>query len=143
MNTVAGLNGFHPVGMNEFRGVTLHLPLSNFDVALKTFITRNNPWPHTPNRANVRFDPFDLRELLGVGTPKQWAAEAKGLFWFLWSFWVAGWSPAPGGKALLVGRLEPSPRKLWRLLERWVKDTARPLLRPFYAAFHNPLISTG
>lgn len=84
-----------------------------------------------------------MRELLGVGTPKQWAAGAKGLFWFLWSFCGAGWSPAPGGKAPLVGRLEPSPRKLWRLLERWVKHTARPLLRPFYATFHNPLISTG
>ena len=65
-----------------------------------------------------------MRELLGVGTPKQWAAGVKGLFWFWWSFCVAGWSPASGGKALLVGRLEPSPRKLWRLLERWVKDTA-------------------
>jgi transposase len=84
-----------------------------------------------------------MRELLGVGTPKQWAAGAKGLVWFLWSLCVAGWFRMPGAKDPLAAALEPWPQKPWRILERWVKDTARPLLRRLYAFFNNPISSTG
>ena len=48
-----------------------------------------------------------MRELLGVGTPKQWAAGAKGLFGFLCGLLVVGWARACGKRCRPVEYRKP------------------------------------
>jgi transposase len=84
-----------------------------------------------------------MRELMGVGTPKQWAAGAKGLFWILWSFFVAGWSRMFGGEGLMGTSLKLQIQRLRRLLEQWVEDTAKSLWCAPCAIFKNSFTSTG
>ena len=84
-----------------------------------------------------------MRELMGVGTPKQWAAGAKGIFWILWSLFVTGSSRMFDKKELMDGSLESLAHRLRRLLEQWVEDTATSLWCPPRTVFNNFFISTG
>jgi len=84
-----------------------------------------------------------MRELLGIGTPKQWAAGTKGLFWFLCSYFVAGWSRMSGKKCRPAGNRKPSWHPSRQILTSWVQDMATPLWRPRRAFFNYRLISTG
>src|SRR5258708_27617830 len=43
-----------------------------------------------------------MRKLFGVGTPKQWVAGAKGLFWLLWRVLLTSWTRMVGGTDELV-----------------------------------------
>ena len=69
-----------------------------------------------------------MRTLLGVGTPKQWAAGAKGLFLFLWRIFVARCPAMAGAGATLVERFECRRKTLWRRVGGCVENMARILL---------------
>jgi transposase len=84
-----------------------------------------------------------MRELLGVGTPKQWAAGAKGLFWFLWSYFVAGWSRMPGKKCRPVENREPLGHPPRQILTSSVTNMATSLWHPHRVFFNYRYISTG
>jgi transposase len=84
-----------------------------------------------------------MREILGSGTPKQCAAGAKGLFLFLWSLFVAGWSRLYGTQHQPAGSLEPWPHPPQQILAWRVDRRTTSFWRPFSAIFKNHLISTG
>jgi transposase len=84
-----------------------------------------------------------MRKLFGVGTPKQWAAGAKGLFWLLWPVLLASWTRMVGGTDKLVERIECRRQKLWPPLAGRAKDMARNILDPLRVAFKIIYISTG
>jgi len=84
-----------------------------------------------------------MRQLLGIGTPKQWAAQAKVLFVLGWQLLVAGWSGIVGRKVSKTERLEAPSEKPWRLLGQWVNEIAsafRHATRPVFKYCHT---STG
>jgi len=59
-----------------------------------------------------------MRQLLGVGTPKQWAAGPKACFQFLWSILVTAWSQMTGRKNTMLATGERRWDKLWLLLPK-------------------------
>ena len=63
-----------------------------------------------------------MRQLLGVGTPKQWAAGPKARFQFLWSILVTGWSWITGRKNAMLATDKPRWKKLWRLSMETTKN---------------------
>jgi transposase len=69
-----------------------------------------------------------MRHLFGVGTPKQWAAGAKGRFWLLWGVLVIGWSRMIEGKSKLMASCGRQREKLRPLLLRRAKDVAGDFL---------------
>jgi transposase len=56
-----------------------------------------------------------MRKLLGVGTPKQWAARAEGLFWLIWRLFLEGWFR-------MAGKIESQLEKYWLLLVGPMED---------------------
>lgn len=84
-----------------------------------------------------------MRKVLGVGTPKQWAAGANSLFRFFWRFVVVGWSQLVGIRVQVIKSLQTRPQKPWLLLERRTYDIVRSLARFPSAVLKNHPISTG
>jgi DNA-binding transcriptional regulator YhcF (GntR family) len=68
-----------------------------------------------------------MRKLLGVGTPKQWAAWAKGLFYLFWRLFLAG-------SFRTARNLESPLKKYWRQLRTQVEVIATALFRASPAA---------
>ena len=62
-----------------------------------------------------------MRQLLGVGTPKQWAAGPKAYFQFLWSILVTAWSQMTGRKNAMLATGARRWDKLWLLLRKTQK----------------------
>ena len=63
-----------------------------------------------------------MRQLLGVGTPKQWAAGPKAYFQFLWSIGVTAWSQMTGRKNAMLAKGARRWDKLWLLLRKTPKN---------------------
>ena len=63
-----------------------------------------------------------MRQLLGVGTPKQWAAGPKAYFQFLRSIWVTAWSQMTGRKNAMLAKGARRWDKLWLLLRKTPKN---------------------
>lgn len=68
-----------------------------------------------------------MRKLLGVGTPKQWVAEGKALFYMFWRLLLAGWPR-------MAGNLQSQLEQCWRQLVARVEDMAPAFFRAPTAA---------
>jgi transposase len=77
-----------------------------------------------------------MRKLLGVGTPKQWVAWAKALFWLVWRLLLAGWFRT-------AGNLQSQLEKCWLRLAARVEDMVPALFRASTTAPKYSTISTG
>ncbi|MGA7834997.1 MAG: transposase, partial [Acidimicrobiales bacterium] len=84
-----------------------------------------------------------MREIWGVGTPKQWAAGAKALVGILCRLWVAGWS---GLVNAAMGWIADSNRQ-WDQsrppLARWVQNTVANFLPADFSDLKKVVTSTG
>ncbi len=83
-----------------------------------------------------------MRKLFGVGTPKQWAAGAKGLFLFLWVLLVAGWSRMLGDRDGVVEKLEGRWQKRGPRLRYGIGTMRRGIFHAPIAISKNRLLST-
>ena len=84
-----------------------------------------------------------MRKLLGIGTPRQWAAGAKGLVWFLWRVLAGGGSRMAGVKDRILAKVESRREKLWRISGGRVEDRVGAFLdapSPVFKCWHS---STG
>jgi len=77
-----------------------------------------------------------MRKLLGVGTPKQWAAWGKALFWFVWRLLLQGWAPR-------TWRLRSARKTYWLPVVARVKVIATAFFRASPATPKYGVISTG
>ena len=84
-----------------------------------------------------------MRQLLGVGTPKQWAAGPKAYFQFLWSIWVTAWSQMTGRKNTMLATGECRRDKLWLLLRETTKNGVGNFWDGPRGDLNNWLCSTG
>ncbi len=77
-----------------------------------------------------------MRKLLGVGTPKQWAAWGKAFFLLLWRLLLAG-------RSWMAAYLQSQLEKYWPRLVAHVEDADRALFREPPAVLTFWHISTG
>ena len=84
-----------------------------------------------------------MRKLFGVGTPKQWAAGARGLLCRLWTFFVTGWSRRVVGRDHRMARGDGQWQQFRALLPDRIKDRVRVLRAASPLDFENWCFSTG
>jgi transposase len=68
-----------------------------------------------------------MRKLFGVGTPKQWAAGAKALFYWFWRLLRVAMTGTVGRKISSSANFKLSWGKAWLLLRNPIEDRARPV----------------
>jgi len=84
-----------------------------------------------------------MREIWGIGTPKQWVAGVKTLALSLFRVLVRGWfrlviGTKPGIAGIVRQREQP-----WTQLARWVKYKVADFFRSHFVNLKNSVISTG
>ena len=84
-----------------------------------------------------------MREIWGIGTPKQWVAGVKTLALSLFRVLVRGWfrlviETKPGIAGIARQREQP-----WTQLARWVKYKVADFFRSHFVNLKNSVISTG
>ena len=84
-----------------------------------------------------------MRKLFGVGTPKQWAGGARGLFCRWWTFFVTGWSRRVAGRAHRMARGDCQWQQYRALLPDRIKDRVRVLRDASPLNLENWCFSTG
>jgi transposase len=77
-----------------------------------------------------------MRKLLGVGTPKQWAASGKALFYVFGRLLLAGW-------CWTADQLQPQLEKYWLILVARVEVMAVTIFRASPACLNYDHCSTG
>jgi transposase len=68
-----------------------------------------------------------MRKLHGIGTPKQWAAGAQALFYWLGRLLLVAWPGTDGRNILSPATLKLPWGKPWLLLRNPIEDRARPV----------------
>ena len=80
-----------------------------------------------------------MRQLFGVGTPKQLAARAKAFLWLIFRWIWPGWPGWLGNGQILPCPFNPSRMRLGR----WVNNRVRAIFQTFGRDLENSIISTG
>lgn len=83
-----------------------------------------------------------MREIWGVGTPKQWVAGVKPLVWILFRLFVAGWSRLVIGTKRGIAGLGCQWEQARTQLAGWVKYRVAVFSRPQVVKVRNLTIST-
>ena len=84
-----------------------------------------------------------MRKLFGVGTPKQWAAGAKALFYWFWRLLLAVWAETVGCKVTSSASFQPTWGKPWLLLWNPIEDSPSRFFTANPPFLENHPISTG
>ena len=84
-----------------------------------------------------------MREIWGVGTPKQWVAGVKPLVWILCRLFVVGWFRLVTGITCCGARMQCQWEQSWTQLAGWVKHRVADFSRPQVFNPRNSIRSTG
>jgi transposase len=84
-----------------------------------------------------------MREIWGVGTPKQWAAGAKPLAWVLFRLFAAGLSRLVIGTNLAIANFRCHWQQSYTQLAGWVKHMVAVFSGPYVLNLRNLNKSTG
>jgi transposase len=84
-----------------------------------------------------------MREIWGVGTPKQWVAGAKPLVWVLFRLFAAGLSRLAIGTDLAIASFRCQWQQSYTQLAGWVKHRVAVFSGPYVLNLRNLNKSTG
>jgi transposase len=84
-----------------------------------------------------------MREIWGIGTPKQWVARVKTLALSLFRVLLAGWFRLVIGTKRRIAGISKQQEQPWTQLPRWVKNTVANFLRADFSDLKKVVTSTG
>jgi transposase len=84
-----------------------------------------------------------MREIWGIGTPKQWVARVKTLALSLFRVLLTGWFRLVIGTKRRIAGISKQQEQPWTQLPRWVKNTVANFLRADFSDLKKVVTSTG
>jgi transposase len=84
-----------------------------------------------------------MREIWGIGTPKQWVARVKTLALSLFRVLLTGWFRLVIGTKRRIAGISKQQEQPWTQLPRWVKYRVADVFRSQFVNLKHSIISTG